>query len=308
MGVNNAITSPMGECRQTDRQQQEEISGRRRLCPPPPSVPPTKKTILYQVSYANGAGIVRRRTMCAANNGREGIYRLRGHYRLEDSFTRGPARVVARQEGHLSAMARTRVCDTVLDTISIVQFKLPLQVTCHVAWLTHAISRKILPCLILVPAQHAKGQFFNSIPLHCTLDPSLHWSSPTLHRTLSLTHPLALPLPLSLPISQYRLKSLCAAHTFVQSKHSRGIEAEGANSNGYFLLHVRVRVRVHLPPPPPMFDQQYNGGSGWVISVHPAFWGEGEVRAIKSPTLREKYTWVGDKKRNSPADRFISAE
>ena len=144
---------------------------------------------MYQVSYANGAGIVRRPTMCAANNGREGIYRLRGHYRLEDSLTRGPARVVARQEGHFSVMARRRLCDTVLDTNSIVHFKLPLQVTCHVAWNTHAISRKILPCLIPVPAPHAKGQFFNSIPLHCTLDPSLHWSSPT----LSLTHPLALP-------------------------------------------------------------------------------------------------------------------
>ena len=149
--------------------------------------PPTKKAILYQVSYADGAGIVRRPTMCAANNGREGIYRLRGHYRLEDSLTRGPAQVVARQEGHLSAMARTQVRDKVLDTNSIVHFKLPLQVTCRVAWNTHAISRKILPCLIPVPAPHATGQFFNSIPLHCTLDPSLHWSSPTLPSHL-LTH------------------------------------------------------------------------------------------------------------------------
>ena len=146
---------------------------------------------MYQVSYADGgAGIVRRPTMCAANNGREGIYRLRGHYRLEDSLTREPARVVARQEGHFSVMARRRLCDTVLDTNSIVHFKLPLQVTCHVAWNTHAISRKILPCLILVPAPHAKGQFFNSIPLHCTLDPSLHWSSPTLYPlTYSPTRP-----------------------------------------------------------------------------------------------------------------------
>ena len=296
----------MGECRQTD-------SSRRRLAAEGAFVlllflrrlrPRRRYCTKFPMPTAAQVLCADRQCAQQITNGREGIYRLRGHYRLEDSLTRGPAQVVARQEGHFSVMARRRLCDTVLDTNSIVHFKLPLQVTCHVAWLTHAISRKILPCLILVPAPHAKGQFFNSIPLHCTLDPSLHWSSPTLHRTLSLTHPLALPLPLSLPISQYRLKSLCAAHTFVQSKHSRGIEAEGANSNGYFLLHVRV----HLPPPPPMFDQQYNGASGWVISVHPAFWGEGEVRAIKSPTLREEHTWVGDKKKNSPADRFISAK
>ena len=205
---------------QTDRQQQEEISGRRRLCPPPP-VPPTKKAILYQVSYADGgAGIVRRPTMCAANNGREGIYRLRGHYRLEDSLTRGPARVVARQEGHFSAMARRWSCDTVLDTNSIVHFKLPLQVTCHVAWNTHAISRKILPCLIPVPAPHATGQFFNSIPLHCTLDPSLHWSSPTLYPlTYSPTRPPSLSPSPFLNI---------ASNPFVQPTHSSRVNtAEG---------------------------------------------------------------------------------
>ena len=151
------------------------------------------------------------------------------------------------------------------------------------------------------PGAARQGTIFQFNP------PSLHPRSLT---ALVVPHPIPShllthsPSPPSLSISQYRLKSLCAAHTFVQSKHSRGIEAEGANSNGYFLLHVRV----HLPPPPPMFDQQYNGASGWVISVHPAFWGEGEVRAIKSPTLREEHTWVGDKKKNSPADRFISAE
>ena len=120
--------------------------------------------------------------------------------------------MVARQGGHSCVMSRTPstlVSDMNSSTLKITSGS-------RVTWLTHAISREILPCLILFPAPRTTGQFFNSIP------PSLIGPLP-----LSLSHSP------SLPISQYRLKSLCAAHTFVQSKHRR---IEGANSNGYFLL------------------------------------------------------------------------
>ena len=151
--------------------------------------------------------------------------------------------MVARQGGHSCVMSRTPstlVSDMNSSTLKITSGS-------RVTWLTHAISREILPCLILFPAPHAHhGTIFQFNP------PFSHWSSPL---------PLSLSHSPSLPISQYRLKSLCAAHTFVQSKHRR---IEGANSNGYFLLHIRLPPPPPPPPPlpPPMFDLQYNGALG----------------------------------------------
>ena len=167
------------------------------------------------------AGIVRRRTMCAANNGREGIYRLRGHYRLEDSLTRGPARVVARQEGHFSVMARRRLCDTVLDTNSIVHFKLPLQVTCHVAWLAHAIQENP-PVSNSCPSATRYGTIFQFNP------PSLHPRSLT---ALVVPHPIPSHLLThspSLSLSPSPFLNI-ASNPFVQPTHSSRVNtaAEG---------------------------------------------------------------------------------
>ena len=108
----------------------------------------------------------------------------------------------------------------------------------------------------------------------------------------------------SLPISQYRLKSLCAAHTFVQSKHRR---IEGANSNGYFLLHVRGRLPPLLLPQCLICSIMVH----WGDIGSSRFWGDEKYTYNKTQPSRKNThgrTRRATKKKNSPADHFISAK